>query len=159
MDYSVDIDWTSGGLSGTSSTIFLTLDELTSTGIESFTPDGGAGGALVSFEVTFDGITFSATDDLSFPLAPFVQFDGGVLAELDYLATSDPGLDIFFSSAISFNTVNYNPTSGQASGGNINQSSFAPVDPVDVPVPATLALFGLGLVGLSLTRRKRVAHS
>ena len=160
MDYSVDIDWTSGGLSGTSSTIFLTLDELTSTGIESFTPDGGAGGALVSFEVTFDGLTFTAADDIVFPTYPYVQFVDGVVDELAFISVSyGTNTFMFVVSGGTTNSVEYFDSAGQLSNGEFNISSFAPIDPVDVPVPATLALFGLGLVGLSLTRRKRVAHS
>ena len=32
MNYSFDLDWTVGSLSGTSSTVFVTLDELTGIG-------------------------------------------------------------------------------------------------------------------------------
>ncbi|MCX2983415.1 PEP-CTERM sorting domain-containing protein [Halieaceae bacterium IMCC14734] len=162
MDYALDIDWTSGGLSGTSSTIFLTLDELTSTSYVVFKPGDAAGSELVSFEVTIDGLTFTEASETEY--AGAYQARVGFLADmLDFIDYTGRGpgtlLSIDFVDAGSkVNRVLYTEIGANEIIGVIDASSLAPVDRVDVPVPATLALFGLGLVGLGITRRKRETH-
>ena len=92
MDYSFDVDWTSGGLAGTSTTVYVTLDSLSGSGEEIFTPSDSPPGQLFSLETTVYGLLYTAADD-----APYLRFISGSLVEFNYTAFRGDGNSLLIS--------------------------------------------------------------
>lgn len=159
MDYSFDVDWTSGPLSVSTDTVFVTLDGVIGTGPEVF----GVGTGLLAFDLSVGGDVFSIADvaatGLSLTLVDGVLTRVGGVGEFNVgqLRNAEFSIIGFIGSSGSVSIDDNNDfTSG--SGGGINFSTFTTVTVVPVPSPATLALFVLGLVGLGVSRRKRKIH-
>ena len=98
---------------------------------------------------TFVGGSSTALDLFNGPPDP----DGGIgrhSLSLSFLPLTLAGGPIALSGSATYFT---GVRSEDITGG------FLLADPASVPTPATLALFGLGLVGLGINRRKRQTHS
>ena len=156
VNYTFDVQFTDGPLAATQATVAVTLSDVLGAGLEGFNPEGDlGGGTLLAFDFTFGGIAFSMTDDGDFGELPqVVLFDGG-LHLIDFTSigavmcfleceTGPPNMVLFVSAEESI------------SKGIILEQTWSRTD-VSVPIPGTLVLFGVGLVGLGLQRSKRAA--
>ena len=84
MDYTFDVSFDGGPLSGETFTGSFTVDEFTGSGLERFAPSGSPDpdntGILVSLEILIDGNTFTMADAFDFPETPIVDtLDGTVI--------------------------------------------------------------------------------
>lgn len=124
----------------------------------------GAGCGFTGFAATFDmgepSFTFAPENAISILLTLSGGIPTGFFAQLDTVASNEDPNDFaqLFISDAGF------ALTGVIDGFEFNlRNSFAIIvpgpgeepDPVGVPEPATLALFGAGLVGATLMRRKR----
>lgn len=145
LDFSFKVDWDAGFLLGSSSTVFVTLEGYTGTGLEVFRP-GGEG--LLAMSTTVDGMFFSELDDLDYPILPQIQLvDGGLIGSAFHTAV--PYELVINTGGASYST----PTSGLAQG-DIDTASFRLVE--SIPLPATLPLITLGIACLVYRRQGRV---
>jgi hypothetical protein len=176
MNYTFDVNFTNGPIQGTSSTVYVTLSDVDGTGTETFdTLDG----SLLAFDFNFGGVDFSLSD-VAVDMGPRLTLVDGLLTEIGPIDTTSlwalfvvfnddpfpPAWDAkFFNPAIITNaagnfricgepTCTFRPLFSTFPYGY--EASWARVGAV--PSPATLSLFGLGLVGLGINRRKRQAH-
>ncbi len=114
------------------SAITCTLDEIQGADIGSFTP------LYFSLQLTLLANAFDSDALVLTPpdLSPFSVWQGFLLAFVDQMDPDDPFDNVLRS-------VNTNLTS-------------LTLVPSEIPEPATLALFGLGLAGLGVVRRRRL---
>ena len=146
MDYTFEIDFTTGTLAGTIATVFVTLDGVTS-GATEWCEVGSSGCRLEVFDFTFGTDSFSIWNDIT--SSPVVFLTGGVLSGASFRVQEDERP----FAQINFTQVSYKDSSDVESTGTVDLTSWALVE--NVPAPATLALFGLGLAGLGWSRRKQ----
>jgi hypothetical protein len=158
MDYTFEVDFTSGALFGTSAPVSVTLSGVTNVGEERCSADefDSFSDCLVeAFDFTFGTDTFSKWDAVTAGNVTVYLSDGtfgGAGFRTGLFNNGEPGVNMTGHSVI------YRDTNSLESAGVVDLSSWAKV-PAQVPAPATLVLFGLGLVGLGISRRKRKTHS
>ena len=135
---------TVGPLTGESLTGFFEIDETAfiGTGPEEFNL---LNGGLLELELTFNGITYVPIQAQNFPIEPLVTFSNGNFAGLAFVAI--PNLGGVGINTFGSNFIVGSPTSDLAFG------AFQVTPSTSVPTPATLALLGLGLLGLSRRRK------
>jgi hypothetical protein len=119
--------------------------------------DGGNGGAEPAFSFTLVGFgTFTATAD---PLLESSNATGQSEGD-DYYVLGEfvpgAGLSAFTAGPASFD-VSFTETFGTTSTSYSGSGTFAspPATPPSIPEPATIALFGAGLIGLGVMGRSR----
>ena len=138
----------------------FTIDStgLTGSGLEIFAPNNTTT-TLLSFTAMVGGLTYTETIDSSFDEFPQVSFLDGAVSNISYAGQignqclsigSGSSFGVFFGDVSIAQRPCSEPgfTSGQIT--NIVAEGSTPL-----PVPATAALFGLGLVGLGLATRRR----
>jgi hypothetical protein len=148
-----NLDFTSGQLDGQNFMGTLSYDDvnLSGAGDETLGPTGGTlfpEGAL-SFDVTILGVPFAIGDDRRAPDFPAFLFSNGALTRVD--GTFEPnGPDDPPRLTIGA------PLAIHGDDGGFSQGVFS-LKPLqaNVPGPATLTLFGLGLLGVGVARRRQ----
>jgi hypothetical protein len=142
-------------------------DSVAGTGFTSF--GIGVGGAFGSLDVLYGGLTFTERDDSAYLLfgAPQFEFCDGVLTGFNYGTVS---FDAFGLTGLGLSSINADGSGGldfrigfaseadevgHFSTPLAQTGSSTPSSPVPVPEPGTLALFGIGLLGLGLARRRK----
>ncbi len=153
------------GIVGTGS---FTYDETLITGIrveEIFAIDGN-GTLTVNF--TIFGQTFTELNDIDSPFRPSLGLEDGEVVFLDFIVDEELGpvlTDIDEPGVLGFDlfALNFAVVGGDFDfegdvfvlEGEIPDAGGTEVS--SVPEPGALALFGIGLLGLGLTRRRRLA--
>ncbi len=150
------------GIVGTGS---FTYDETLITGIrveEIFAIDGN-GALTVNF--TIFGQTFTELNDIDSPFRPSLGLEDGEVVFLDFIVDEELGpvlTDIDEPGVLAFDLFElFSGGDFDFEGdvfvleGEIPDAGGTAV--TDVPEPGALALFGIGLLGLGLTRRRRLA--
>ena len=158
MYYEFDLIFTEGPLIGNSYTVDVTLDGVTGVAGEIFKPNAG----LLGLSTTIDGKTFDMFDDIDFPDSPEIRLLNGSLdvavAVLRDVAGGYPEWQVTLRDS-PLHTATYNAfqeLSVPISYGSYDTDTWRSINPPEeVPAPATLVLFGLGLVGLGVSRRNR----
>jgi hypothetical protein len=136
-----------GALAGSGSGSTAVVYTLTGPGIAGLeTPSLSSGIQTVSVPGGFGNISSSPAGTPQFFDVTFSISD---LA--DYVGAGDVTLDLS-----ELFTTSVTPLSGTVAGGGTASANFDVQLTYDVPEPATLAVFGVGLVGLGLMRRRRV---
>jgi hypothetical protein len=157
MDYTFEVNFIGGPLSGVTETVFVTIDGVTGAGIEDFFPTSLTR-PMLSFDFMFGGVAFAMTDEVDYPSFPLLRLTAGILTGVDYTAQVSEGGGSLDLSGFE-NRVNFSPAGNDTSAGLVDTRSWAEAPGGDVPTPATLALFGLGLISLAIHRRKRQTHA
>ena len=140
-----------GPFAGTVGTGSLGFDDVDvaalGAGLQSLTPGSAPAGFSVS--LTIFGQTFTELDDVDFNIAPSIRFVDGVLTGLDFLI--DSSVTSITQSGVAQISIfgNFVPSTQP----NIDFNIVVEAIPT-VPEPGTIALFGLGLVGLVAGRRR-----
>ncbi|MEM1143167.1 MAG: PEP-CTERM sorting domain-containing protein [Pseudomonadota bacterium] len=117
------------------------IDEnlFTGTGAQVFASTFG----LLDFTISFAGNTFTALDSF-FSDDPTVTFVDGVFDKFSFTVFEPP---IFFQGTVDLSSFVFRDGSRVAGG------DYAVAQRTSVPVPATLALLGLGIIGLRGRRK------
>jgi hypothetical protein len=102
-------------------------------------------GSIISFDVDFNGDSFSISDATGFPSSPNITFTDGAITQINYATVCFGCIGLGIDNFTYFNGTDTTPTQGPMT---ITRS---------VPEPGTLALFGIGLAGLGAMRRRRKA--
>lgn len=147
--YQADLEFTSGALSGSSSVLYFSINDVTNVGSEVAVPSPlSTQLSLVSFNTEIDGLLWSMLHDDAYPNYPLVELFNGDVDTIDYVATQgNAQFDIFLDPDLAANSVWYMDAQGVVSGGVVSDAGR-------VSEPSAIALMGLGLLGFVATRRK-----
>lgn len=117
----------------------------------SATPTAGS----LTISATIFGIPFTEGNDIDFDVFPRADIRGFLLTGIDYVL-SDGVNGVDFSGVLfggrPVTDTSFGLVSGIGDDGTYNITGF--VDTANVPTPAALALFGLGLIGVAAARRR-----
>lgn len=121
--FSFDILWSDS----TTSTVFLTLEGYTGTGLETFSPDEPVR-VLSNLELDAYGQLFEMVDDNAYPLKPVIQLLDGALTKVDFHLNNEDRNSLAALLSTSNNSVGYSPYgSSIIAYGVIDEGSFIPV--------------------------------
>jgi hypothetical protein len=148
------------GIVGTGS---FTYDESLISGIgaeEIFAIDGID---ALTVDFTIFGQTFTEANDIDSPFTPILGFDNGNIVFLDFIVDEELGpvlTDIDEPGVLGFDIFDIFAVVGGGFEGDVivfegELPGAGGTGVTDVPEPGALALFGIGLLGLGLTRRRR----
>jgi hypothetical protein len=155
--YTFDVDFQSGPLAGSSAPILVTLDGVLGTGAEDFSPGDGN---MLAFSFVFDSTAFSILDDRAYPSYPRISLLDGNPTLIDYAGLVDSDVSfIYVNPMTGFNLASIGRFGSTVadSEGTIDLESWR-VASSGVPVPATIAIFGLGLACMGVVRRQPSRH-
>jgi hypothetical protein len=122
-DFRFSIIWSDS----TTSTVFLTLEGYTGSGLETFSPDDPSL-TLADLQVEAYGQVFENTGDIAYPANPVIQLWDGELSVVDFHLKSGNSDSLAAVLSATENAAGYNPYgSSIVATGVINANSFAPV--------------------------------
>lgn len=155
VDYTFNVYFDGGGPAG-AVPVNVTLDGVTGTGIETFTPSLGN---LLAFD--FDQVrTFGITNDEAFPTAPLIALADGALTDINYKGRESVlGGRITYSAFIELSGQANSTTYGRVGPGifDLTRGEVAPETwrrVTSIPEP-TSALFLCSTGALACLRRRR----
>jgi hypothetical protein len=114
---------------------------------------------IVTFKDQIDTAKQSGGQPL--PNASTATFNGtGGLVSLSGTAGNETGQTGLFAATTAFQDFSYNPSGGTGSAGQLNNIGITVTQAVQstvIPEPASMGLIGLALMGLAMTRKRRMA--
>ncbi len=139
--FDLELTATAGPEAGTVGSGSFSVDGnlITGTGNETLTAASG----LLTFDVSFAGVSFGIMDDFEFPNRPFVTFASGAVTGLEFFTgPSDPIATFGIFNGLDFAFTPFGIIGITEGFVTVSRRSVA------VAEPASLAIFGLGLLAM-----------